>query len=256
MKKTILFIAVAGLFAFMSSCGGKSTKFIKSPVDSLITSMAAEPNYTIILTDMDYHSPQKHYVHKYKVLKTKDTGKKGDSIAAVEIKETKTGWLPVSNQLFKKHQDDLGMEIVSKNNGKVSKVVSPPGYSQYIGNEKYGKWENRNGHSTWGFFGQYMFMSAMFHMAMFPVRRSYYGNYASSRMAGRGYYGPKSGGKSMYGTTSKMNSATNKSGAWNNRSSSFKKNSSSRISRSSSRYNKGGSSSSSSSRSRGGGSGK
>ncbi len=261
MKKIFLAIAIAGIFALVVSCGGgKSNAFIKSPVDSLIVAMTTVPSYTIILEDMDYDELKKHYVHKYKILtnkKVKNTANPSDSSTTIKIETKTTDWLPVSNRLFKKHQDDLGMEIVSKTeNGKVSKIASPPGYSQYVGNEKYGRWENKNGHSTWHFFSQYMFMSAMFHMAMYPVRRSYYRGYASSRMSGRSYYGPRSGGKPMYGTSSKMAASTNKSGKWNNRSSAFKKKSSSRISRSSSRYSSGKSSSRSSSRSRGGGSGK
>ena len=147
------------------------------------------------------------------------------------------------------------MEIVSKQDGKVSKAVAPPGYGSYVGNQRYGHWTQRGGSSFWAFYGQYAFMSSMFRMSTYPAQRSYYNDYRSNyHGTGRTYYGPKgTDGRSMYGTNSAYSSSRTNS-RWNTNSSnnSMKQrvqSSTSRSSRSGSRY-------SSSSRSRSGGYGK
>lgn len=246
------------LFAsILTGCVSSNTKYKyeKSPVDILIRNLSNENSFSIILFDMDYNEINDTYKHCYNVLIEKpDT---------VLVK--KTDWLNVSPTFFDANKDNMGMEIASKKDGKVSKTASPAGYSNYVGNEKYGRWTQRDGGSFWEFYGRYAFMSSMFRMAMFPVRYSYWNDYNRNYYHyGRPYYGPTSNGQRMYGTNSSYSKA-NKSSRWNTKPSSFKsrvrqkvrrstlarkRSIYSRRSRTSSRYSR------SSTRSRGGGFGK
>ena len=259
--------ALAGILLILASCGGgDKTDFVKSPIDVLIRNMQEVKPYTLVLYDMDVEGNfSKTYKHQYQVI-TEKNGKPNT--------ET-TGWYNVSKGLFNKHIDDMGMEVAAKDStGKVTKTVSPPGYSNYVGNAKYGQWRTgSNGSSFWEFYGKYSMLRSVFRMGTYPVRRSYYNDYYGNYYGRSSYYGPSTSGRYYYGTSSAYNTSRNTSSRWhssgsnssfknkiasrssrssgtvNKRSTSNK--SSSRTSRSSSRY-----SSRSSSRSRGGGSGK
>lgn len=247
MKKLSKITTILLVLFIAASCGGKK-KYVRNPLDDIIRDHSADSNYAIILHDMDYNEDEKSYMHQYKVVVEKTNP---DTVVS-EV----TDWKPVSDVMFDDHIDDMGMELVSKKNGNLKKTVAPPGYTNYVGNEKYGHWVQRDGNSFWEFYGKYAFMSSMFNMAMFPVRYSYWNNYYGNYMMGRPYYGPSMGGGYMYGTNSAYN--TNRtSSRWNQRSSSFKSRvrsnvskSSAKTRRSSSRYSK------SSTKSRGGRSGK
>ena len=245
---TRLFVVVISIFLF--SCGGSnSNKNIKNPLDGIIKSLDKKDSYVVILEDMDYDEVKDSHVHKYKILETRKVEQRADNDSSIidTIFSSRTDWLPVSDKLFKEHEKNMGMEVLSKQNGKLSKIASPPGYSQYVGNEKYGNWQQNNqGHSTWHFFGQYMFMSTMFHMAMFPVRRSLYRNYGSYRSNGRSYYG----NNGTYGSKGRYNKNAGATSSWSKRSSSFRNNTKMKTSRRSSRFSK------TSSKSRSGGFGK
>lgn len=235
---------------FLTACGGNSVRFQKSPVDDIVKQYAAEQDFSVILYDMDYDEGVKQYKHQYQVLIPKN-----DTV----IMKT-TAWLVVPDYFFQKHVDDMGMEIVSKVNGKVNKTTAPAGYNHYVGNEKYGRWTQRNGGSFWEFYGKYAFMSSMFRMTSYPVSRGYYTDYRSNYYGSRSYYGPTRNGSNYYGTRSRYNSG--RSSAWNNKPQTFKEKVRSRVSQSSrrassTRINRSTSRSSSSSmRSRGGGFGK
>lgn len=236
----LLYIALVGMI--LVSCGGD--KNLKNPVDDIVRDMPTERVFSIVLNDMDVQgSFFSHYYHQYKIIEEKTPGKPEERLTEmIEVKES----------YFKMHANDMGMEIVARGeDGKLSKSVSPPGYNHYVGNEKYGRWSQRNGTSFWEFYGQYAFMSSMFRMATYPVRRSYYddwrGNYYGT---GRGYYGPRTGGTAYYGTGSAYTKSSSPNSSWSNNTSRFKQRVQNRTSRSSSRY------SGSSSRSRGGGFGK
>lgn len=230
---------------FLSSCGGK--EFVKNPVDILIRDMTDSESFSILLYDMDVQGNfSKDYFHKYRIIETKNG----------ETDELTTDWIEVPKDHFERNVDNMGMEIAAKSpDGEVSKVASPPGYSSYVGNEKYGTWRQRDGYSFWEFYGQYAFLSTMFNMATFPVRRSYYNDYYGNYRGRRPYYGPSTGGTTMYGTGSTYANRHKSNTSWsrNPRSNSFRQrvNNSVSRSRSGSRY-----SSSSSMRSRGGGFGK
>ncbi len=193
----------------------------KSPVDNLVRSLSNEQNFSIILLDMDSRS--NGYYHQYQVLIEKP-----DTVLSQE-----SDWEKVSETFFADNINNMGMEIASKKDGKLSKVASPAGYNHYIGNEKYGHWTQRNGTSFWEFYGQYAFMSSMFNLMTYPVRRSYYDDYYGGGYYGsRPYYGPS--GRTMYGTRSYTSSSTGKSTTWASKPSNFKSQVRSQVSRSSS----------------------
>ncbi len=257
MKKLKL-ISFFYIVLFIAACS--SNDFKKSPVDNLIKEMSTQPKYTILLHDMDVEGTfSKTYKHQYQIITEKDSTPSAET----------TDWYEVSENFFMLHQNNMGMEIASKAaDGTVTKTVSPPGYSQYVGNSQYGQWKTGNdGSSFWEFYGKYAMLSTMFNLIS-PVQRSYWSDYRSNYYGmGRPYYGQKVNGAYSYGTYGRNNStsATSNTKRWNTKASNsnFKNRVNSSVSRSSrtgssstssrtgSRYFSG-----SSSRSRGGGSGK
>lgn len=229
-SKTFLIGVVAVIFFFISFKGCKDkgnerqqVKYEKTPVDKLIRDLSSEQNFTIILYDMDYVESNDQYKHQYNILIDK-----ADSVYTKE-----TDWLLVSSAFFNANVDNMGMEIASKKDGKLTKAVAPAGYTNYVGNEKYGQWKEHNGSSFWEFYGKYAFMSSMFRMAMFPVHYGYWNDYRSNYYGhGRAYYGPTNNGGRMYGTKSSYAQA-NSSSKWNSKSSDFKSRVRSKVSRSS-----------------------
>jgi hypothetical protein len=190
----------------------------------------------------------KEYYHQYRIISEQDDG---------EMKEEVTDWQPVGEDFFNANLNNMGMEIAAKGeDGKVTKGVSPPGYGAYVGNEKYGRWVQRDGGSFWEFYGKFAMMNAMFNMMAFPVRRSYWDDYRGGYYGtGRGYYGPRgSDGRYTYGTNSRYNTTTNRSSSWSSNASnnSFKQ----RVRQSTPQSSKSGSRYSSTARSRSGGYGK
>lgn len=240
---------LALLMIFVAGCGGGSSRYMEEGLDTVIKQYRETPTYTILLYDQNYEGGK--YQHQYQVLiPTSDS-----SLETVE-----TPFYQVSDRFFNANVDHLGMEMANKKDGKLSKSVAPAGYSQYVGNEKYGRWVNRDGGRFWEFYGRYAFMSTMFNMGSSPARYGYYQDYRRNYApAGRTYRGPNN----YYGTQSYMSSNKGRTTSWNNKPSSFRndvrsrvKRSStastkSKVSRSSNRY-----SSKSSSRSRSGGYGK
>ncbi len=248
-KRTKIFSKIAMLvlaISFLSACisGGGYTE---EGLDTVIKNYREEPNFTVLLYDQNYEGSK--YLHQYQVILPV-----GDTV------ESKvTGFYPVSDRFFNANVDHLGMELANKKDGVVNKTVAPAGYSQYVGNPKYGQWSERNGSSFWEFYGKFAFMNSMFHMFASPARYGYWEDYRRNYAPrGRTYRGPNN----TYGTQTYMNSRTGKSTSWSQKPTSFRNDvrsrvqrsstaSKSRVSRSSNRY-----SSSSSSRSRSGGFGK
>jgi hypothetical protein len=197
--KTMKPILLLALTALLFSCG-KSQK--KSPIDILIRDMENEKTFEIMLFDMEPGGWFSDYKHQYVIVKEKDSIVINDSTKIAETVKvpykTKTVWYEITENFFKKNKENMGMTLASKDeNGKISKVPAPAGYNRYVGNRSYGHW---NG-GFWQFYGQYMFMSSMFHM-MSPISRGGYNNYRSSYAGRRPYYGTSSGGKPQYGTRS------------------------------------------------------
>ncbi len=262
----IIIIVVIGFFVIKTCSNVRSNRYNneahqissaweKSPVDKLVRSLSDENNFSVILLDMDSRSNK--YYHKYKMLIEHP-----DTVLTQE-----TDWTEVSETFFADNVDNMGMEIATKKDGKLSKVPSPAGYNHYIGNEKYGHWVQNGGNSFWEFYGRYAFMSSMFNLMTAPAYRSYYdGYYGGGYYGRRAYYGPSS--RHIYGTKTYTSSSSGRSSTWASKPSSFKSSVRSQVSRSSSssrsrsyssgsRYSRSSSRySSSSSRSRSGGFGK
>lgn len=247
-------IALIGLLAFILiksfSSLSSSKEYKKNPVDELIRDMNDIPNFSIILYDMEFEENtfgSDVYRQKYQIITTKDD----------EIDVEETDWKEVPRTYFESHVNDMGMEIASKVDGKLSKTTAPAGYSQFVGNSQYGQWTNRGGSSFWEFYGKYAMMSSLFNL-MSPVPRGYYNDYSSNyRNTNRPYYGSSANGGTSYGTSSTMKNRGTTS-SWSKSQSAFKSSVQSRVSRSKSRAttSRTGRSSSSSYRSRGGGFGK
>jgi len=238
-KNTIAIITLA----LVTACGSSYTK---NPVDILIRDMTDTEAFSIILYDMDVQGNfSKKYFHQYRIIETK-----GDN-----TDEVTTEWLQVPEGYFEQNINNMGMEIAAKNEeGKVTKTASPPGYSNYVGNSRYGEWRrDSSGTSFWHFYGQYAFMRSMFNLATFPARRSYYDDYYGGYYGRRPYYGPRNSGVPTYGTNSKYSSQHKSNSSWskNPRKNSFTNRVNNSVSRSNSRYD-----SFSSMRSRSGGFGK
>lgn len=106
----------------------------KDPVKELIQQAQKEPLFTILLFDMDKEGIfSKVYKHRYRIIK-EENGK-------VVAKDTK--WYNVPVSYFQQNGNNLGMEVAAKDSSqKVSRVVGPPGYTNYIGNPKYGYWSD------------------------------------------------------------------------------------------------------------------
>ena len=239
----LVFILIKS-FSSLSS----SKEYTKNPVDELIRDMNDISNFSIILFDMEFEENtfgSDVYRQKYQIITTKKDG---------EIDITETGWEKVSETYFQANLNNMGMEIASKTDGKLSKTAAPAGYSQFVGNSQYGQWTNRGGSSFWEFYGKYAMMSSLFNL-MTPVSRGYYDDYSRNyRNTNRPYYGSSTSGGTSYGTSSTMKNRGTTS-SWSKSQSAFKSSVQSRVNRSSS-TSRTGRSSSSSYRSRGGGFGK
>jgi hypothetical protein len=256
MSRTLNLFSLGLIALLISACGPDRPVFDKNPVDDLIKDMTAVPNFSIILFDMDFDEATEQYRHQYSILK--------EPAGSDAVEGETTDWLQVSAVYFNEQVDNMGMNIVSKVDGVVAKKVSPPGYDQYVGNEKYGNWEKKSdGTSFWAFYGQYAFMRSILGFGYSPIYRGgwndYRRNYAPS---GRAYYGSNSnGGGTRFGTSGSHVSNRSTKSTWASKDASFKSRVRSRVQRSSSRTSRTSRSSSryrssSSSRSRGFGGGK
>lgn len=186
----------------------------------LIRDLDGEKKFEIMLYDMEDNSGlfSSDYRHQYNIIREKDSVVVIDSTqkaAVVKVPyKTKTAWYPVTKEFFKKNVDNMGMTLVSKDTtGHISKIPSPPGYNNYVGNRRYGYW----GGGFWHFYGQYMFMSTMFHM-MSPISYGGYNNYRSNYYGRRPYYGSTTNGRPQYGTRStssqrRMNNGSSRYGS-------------------------------------------
>ncbi len=138
-----------------------------------------------VLVDMKDENGRYH--HKYKTVEN-GVAREGD-------------WEEVTRSVYQQHRDHLGMTLYSKPEGVLPedavKVAAPPGYN-YVGNTRYGYWEQRNGQSFWVFYGKYSLMRDVFWGAgrYRGVPRTHYGSYRKTVNTGKPYFGAKK----QYGT--------------------------------------------------------
>lgn len=195
-RKSLTLLLILPLVALLAACGG-GREFHKNPLDVMVRDLTEAKTFSIILYDMDVEGNfSKTYKHQYRIVKEMA----GDTIPTEEI----TDWMTVNEDFFWEHENDMGMEVASKGeDGKVHKVTGPPGYSQYVGNERYGRWRNDGGSRFWEFYGQYAFMRSMFGYGMRPIYYRDYNTYYSSYRYQKPYYGSKTkSGNNSWGTYS------------------------------------------------------
>lgn len=231
MKNGTSILKAIGAFIIIviiiNSCTNNSSSkshvsYQKSPVDILIRDMATQRNFTILLLDMDFNEAKSQYLHKYQII----------TVVGETINSKETPWQTVNDTFFDANVNNMGMELASKKDGKLSKIAAPPGYSNYVGNKQYGQWKERDGNRFWEFYGKYALMSSMFRMTMYPVRYSYWNDYNRNYYGrGRSYYGPVTNKRNMYGTNSTY-SKSNTSSSWNKKPATFKSRVRSSVSRS------------------------
>ncbi len=131
------------------------------------------------------------YLHKYTIV---ENNKKYD-----------TDWVPVSEDIFMKNFEYLGMAILSKPLGvfedEADTIASPPGMA-FIGNKEYGRWEkDSNGNSFWSWYGKYaLFSHLLFYSTRGPVRYSSWNTYNSRFKGRKPYFGTTARGGALYGT--------------------------------------------------------
>jgi ribosomal protein S8 len=186
--KTFQTLIISSLLLLVISCGKDRTKYIKSPLDIIITTHIDAQNYSVILADMDYKEESDTYFHKYKIIleKKKNTTDSVEDDFDIKI----TDWKKVSPITFEEHQKDLGMTVLSKKNGVLDKKSTPAGYNNYVGNQKYGSWQNQsNGSSFWAFYGQYHFMSSLFYGSSHRYYRNDYNYYRTNHHGKSNFYG-------------------------------------------------------------------
>ena len=235
-----IFLGVMIIFALFYACGGdKKPKFVKSPIDNLITKYIDKNDFSVILADMDYKESNDNYYHKYRIIfqdKKPNLTKEqlADTTAvANDITIETTDWQEVSPIIFEDHQNDLGMTILSKKDGVLDKNTAPAGANGYVGNERYGHWQtNSSGSSFWVFYGRYRLMSDLFYGprygygGYYGYQRNDWNNYRQNYRGSKDYYGQNK----QYGTNSKNNYNT----SWNKKPASFKSKVNSKVARSSS----------------------
>ena len=154
-----------------------------NPLLSLQKKLDRFPEYAIILNDMRYEGNFfTDYFHQYKIIVNSDKD-------SANHEQALSDWQRVSSTFFRQHVNNLGMVLASKTvGGDKSSVPQPPGY-QYIGNQQYGRWVERDGTSFWEFYGKYALISSLFGMMHRPVYYNDYNTYRDYRRRNRPYYG-------------------------------------------------------------------
>lgn len=177
------------LFLLLSSCVGEEWK--ENPVDDLVEKYQSKKPVSIVLKDMDLIDDD--YFHRYLILYEEGGEMKSDS----------TDWLEVNENFFLLNAENLDMVILSiDEKGNIDKLAAPPGFRSIIGNEKYGKWEDRNGQRVWVFFGQYMFYRHLFGWGGRTIYWNNYNHYRTNYYGSRPYYGTNKS-RSEWGTSSR-----------------------------------------------------
>jgi hypothetical protein len=155
------------------------------------------PEYTLIIEDLkveDGFFPD--YFLRMQIMTA--AGQRTESGQDTLVYKTQmTEWQEVSEGVFARYQNYLGMVVASKTlDGKRSgpRNAYPAGY-QYVGNSQYGSW---GGGGFWQFYGQYAFMSAM--LGGHRIGRNDYDGYRRDRERGRPHYGPVKNGRQTFGT--------------------------------------------------------
>ena len=167
----------------------------KDPVRNLSRDLERYPEYSLMVDDTRIEgSLFPDYALRFQVLTA--SGRREAGRDTIQYEERKTDWYPVSEDIFYRYENYVGMVIASKTmDGQRTGAnqAHPSGY-QYVGNSHYGSW---GGGGFWQFYGQYAMMSHM--MGGHRVGRGDYDDYRRTRGRGSPYYGPVKGGRPTFG---------------------------------------------------------
>jgi hypothetical protein len=145
------------------------------------------------------------YLHKYKIYKIER-----DSTVTISYSNK----VKVSDDFFMLHENDMGMELVSRTEtGAINSLISPPGFTNFIGDKNFGEWKevyidttNVLGYDDSTF---WVFNSANSNLAKelgiegLNITLMEYKTFRTDYYLNRPFYGPKSAPDSTkYGTRS------------------------------------------------------
>jgi len=136
------------------------------------------------------------YLHKYKILEL------GNSSSPTI---SSTDWKNVSEDYFRLHQNDFKMEILSRNSaGKYNNLVSPAGFTNIIGKDTYGSWNDSS--NIWNFHPEYTQLEKELFIDGLPITRSEHAEFQEKYLYNKPYYGPPQAKKdsTKYGTRSRF----------------------------------------------------
>ena len=191
-KRWTAIALVLAALALTAGCGRAT-----DPVQRVARDLERYPEYTLIIEDLkveDGFFPD--YFLQMQIMTA--AGQRTESGQDTLVYKTQmTEWQEVSEGVFARYQNYLGMVVASKTlDGKRSgpRNAYPAGY-QYVGNSQYGSW---GGGGFWQFYGQYAFMSAM--LGGHRIGRNDYDGYRRDRERGRPHYGPVKNGRQTFGT--------------------------------------------------------
>lgn len=191
------------------ACGG--TVIPTDPVKEMKKKFVSKHAYTILLADMDLREEQ--FYHKYKIIEFTKEGK---------LIITTTEWEKVSDDFFELHESNLGMELLSKlKTGKYNNLISPPGFTNIIGDSVYGKFKeiltepNKPGvdgtvstdwsfNNSWRFHPEYSYLEKELGLQGLKIDKAEYEQFKERFLFNRPFYGEaESKDSTHYGTYSR-----------------------------------------------------
>jgi hypothetical protein len=180
------------LLILIVSCGGSSIP--SDPLKEMRRDFNSKEAYTVLLQDMNLKDGQ--YSHKYCVF----------DFTGSTVTVSHSDWTEVDDYFFSLHEDNLGMEVLSKNlDGKINNLVAPPGFTNVIDNDEYGSWELKDTVACWTFNKKYTDLETDLGLKGLTIPKSEFVNYKQTFLNNKPYYGPKtssSGDSTKYGTRS------------------------------------------------------
>ena len=232
-------------FIFFRACNGCNSSYNNNDIDQAaryinpnIENSQAEKqsNATLILKDMQYQSGK--YWHLYDIIGYYHSGNQKNKVF-----QRNTQWKQVNPSFFKKHIKHMGMEIMHYDNQeqKIKSITAPAGFSQFIGNDLFGKWEypdyastanNNNQNAVWIFKPEYQELKKWleqykmksynqkeintYRRSYLPSGIFYYGGmYPPTYYSSRGVSAPKTYGTDYYPKQTQS--------SWHQKSSTFKR---------------------------------
>ena len=187
------FKSILGVLALaLVGCGGSVIP--PNPIKEMVTEFESKAKYTITLQNMDLQDDE--FKHKYKVFEVLNN-------QTVQVQET--DWRAVDGNFFFLHEDDLGMELISKmEDGRYNNLVTPPGFSHFIGNETYGEWQGNSTDAlkSWHFKPEYNHLDDDLGIKGLDVTKGEYERYKAVYRNNRPFYGEVKNDSTKYGTRS------------------------------------------------------